>query len=45
MVKSYIQSEGSSFHQQSGLEFKEEISDVLHCERSFYGAERGTLRK
>jgi len=32
---SNIQWEGSSCYQQIGLKFKEEASDVLHCERSF----------
>jgi hypothetical protein len=33
--KSSIQQEEDSFHQQTGLKFKEETSKVLHLEHSF----------
>ena len=32
-----------SFHQQIRLKFKEETSEVLHLDHSFYGAETWTL--
>jgi hypothetical protein len=35
MSKSNVQQEEGSFHQQTGLKFKEETSKVLHFERSF----------
>jgi hypothetical protein len=34
-----------TFHQQIGLKFKDETSEVLHLERFFYGADTWTLRK
>jgi hypothetical protein len=33
--KNSIQQEEKSFHQQTGIKFKEETSKVLHLERSF----------
>jgi hypothetical protein len=44
-VKSTIQQEENSFHQQIKLKFKEETSKLLHLEHSFYGAETLMLQK
>jgi hypothetical protein len=35
MAKNSIQQEEKSFHQQTGIKFKEETSKVLHLEHSF----------
>jgi hypothetical protein len=44
MVKAAVNKK-KTFHQQIGLTFKEETSEVLGLEHSFYGAEMWTLRK
>jgi hypothetical protein len=38
-------SKEDSFHQQIGLQFKDETSKMLHLDYSFYGAETWTLGK
>jgi predicted HD phosphohydrolase len=40
-----IQQEEESFHQQTGLKFKEETSKCYIWSIAFYGAEKRTLRK
>jgi hypothetical protein len=43
--KSGIQQEKDSFHQQIGLKFKEETSEVLHLEHTFMQLKLGYFEK